>query len=58
MHSLERAEHGRLEVRVEDLGKEMVVEVENTGFEGGQARLDSLIARLEDDSPGIRRLPA
>lgn len=51
VHSLERAEHGRLEVRVEDLGEEMVVEVENTGFEGGQERLNGLMARLEDDSP-------
>lgn len=51
VHSLEKAEHGRLEVRVMDSGTEMTVEVENTGFQGGQERLDQLMARLEDDSP-------
>jgi two-component system sensor histidine kinase YesM len=51
VHSLEKAEHGRLEVRVMDSGTEMTVEVENTGFQGGQERLNQLMARLEDDSP-------
>lgn len=51
VHSLEKAEHGRLEVRVMDSGTGMTVEVENTGFQGGQERLNQLMARLEDDSP-------
>lgn len=51
VHSLERAERGKLEVRIFCAEGCLQLEVESTGFTGGEERLSELVQTLNDESP-------